>query len=148
MKRDIARELFRNYRTKIRKSIESSDDRANKDEPESIGSILETLSVSRDWKRGLAEGNIFTNWRQIVGDEIANRAEPITIFEGQLTIRAESTAWATQLRLLERELLKNIQSKNEGALIESLKIIGPNAPSWKRGLRTIRGSRGPRDTYG
>jgi predicted nucleic acid-binding Zn ribbon protein len=148
MKRDIARELFRTYRTKIRKSIESSDDRANKDEPESIGSILETLSVSRDWKRGLAEGNIFTNWRQIVGDEIANRAEPITIFEGQLTIRAESTAWATQLRLLERELLKNIQSKNEGALIESLKIIGPNAPSWKRGLRTIRGSRGPRDTYG
>jgi predicted nucleic acid-binding Zn ribbon protein len=148
MKRDIARELFRNYRTKIRKNLESSDDRANKDEPESIGSILETLSVSRDWKRGLAEGNIFTNWRQIVGDEIANRAEPITIFEGQLTIRAESTAWATQLRLLERELLKNIQSKNEGALIESLKIIGPNAPSWKRGLRTIRGSRGPRDTYG
>jgi predicted nucleic acid-binding Zn ribbon protein len=148
MKRDIARELFRTYRTKIRKNLESSDDRANKDEPESIGSILETLSVSRDWKRGLAEGNIFTNWRQIVGDEIANRAEPITIFEGQLTIRAESTAWATQLRLLERELLKNIQSKNEGALIESLKIIGPNAPSWKRGLRTIRGSRGPRDTYG
>lgn len=147
MKRDIARELFRNYRTKIRKNLESSDDRANKDEPESIRSILETLSVSRDWKRGLAEGNIFTNWRQIVGDEIANRAEPITIFEGQLTIRAESTAWATQLRLLERELLKNIQSKNEGALIESLKIIGPNAPSWKRGLRTIRGSRGPRDTY-
>ncbi len=148
MKRDIARELFRTYRTKIRKNLESSDERANRDEPESIGSILETLSVSRDWKRGLAEGNIFTNWRQIVGDEIANRAEPITIFEGQLTIRAESTAWATQLRLLERELLKNIQSKSEGALIESLKIIGPSAPSWKRGLRTIRGSRGPRDTYG
>jgi predicted nucleic acid-binding Zn ribbon protein len=25
--------------------------------------------------------------------------------------------------------------------------LGPNAPSWKKGIRTIRGARGPRDTY-
>jgi len=148
MKRDIARELFRTYRTKFKKTVESNEERSRRDDPEPIGSILNSIADSRDWKRGLAEGNIFTNWSKIVGEEIANHAEPITIFEGQLTIRAESTSWATQLRLLERELLKNIQSKNEGALIESLKIIGPTAPSWKRGLRTIRGARGPRDTYG
>ncbi len=146
MKRDIARELFRTYRTKIKRSAPVDEERSG--EPEQIGSILETLATTRDWKRGLAEGNIFTNWQFIVGNEIANHAEPVTIFEGALTIRAESTAWATQLRLLERDLLKTIQSKNEGALIESLKIIGPNTPSWKKGLRSIRGARGPRDTYG
>jgi predicted nucleic acid-binding Zn ribbon protein len=27
-------------------------------------------------------------------------------------------------------------------------VIGPHAPSWKRGIRSIRGARGPRDTYG
>jgi predicted nucleic acid-binding Zn ribbon protein len=27
-------------------------------------------------------------------------------------------------------------------------VIGPQAPSWKRGIRSIRGARGPRDTYG
>ena len=31
--------------------------------------------------------------------------------------------------------------------IESVRFEGPNAPSWKRGPRTIPG-RGPRDTYG
>jgi hypothetical protein len=35
-----------------------------------------------------------------------------------------------------------------GALVESLDFIGPTAPSWKRGLRTISNGRGPRDTYG
>ena len=106
------------------------------------------ISNTKDWRKGLAEGNLFTNWSIIVGSDIAEHSEPITIFEGKLTIQATSTAWATQLRLLENELLKNIQSQSEGALIESLVIIGPNAPTWKRGLRTIRGARGPRDTYG
>jgi predicted nucleic acid-binding Zn ribbon protein len=148
MKRDIARELFRAYRTKVKRNLDTDEERIRRDDPQQIGSILDSLATARDWKRGLAEGNIFTNWKAIVGVEIADHAEPITIFEGELTIRGETTAWATQLRLLEKELLKNIQSKSEGALIESLKIIGPTAPSWKRGLRTIRGARGPRDTYG
>jgi predicted nucleic acid-binding Zn ribbon protein len=33
-------------------------------------------------------------------------------------------------------------------LVEELIFIGPHAPSWKKGLRSIRGARGPRDTYG
>ena len=149
MKRDIARELFKAYRTKVRKrDNESDEERIHRDDPEKISSILENLSNTKDWRKGLAEGNLFTNWSKIVGSDIAEHSEPITIFEGKLTIRAASTAWATQLRLLESELLKTIQSQSDGALIESLVIIGPNAPTWKRGLRTIRGARGPRDTYG
>ena len=33
-------------------------------------------------------------------------------------------------------------------LVEQLSIIGPQGPSWKRGIRTIKGARGPRDTFG
>ncbi|NCW43452.1 MAG: DUF721 domain-containing protein, partial [Actinobacteria bacterium] len=28
------------------------------------------------------------------------------------------------------------------------RFIGPQAPSWKKGVRVIRNARGPRDTYG
>jgi hypothetical protein len=28
-----------------------------------------------------------------------------------------------------------------------LAIIGPQTPTWKKGIRTIRNARGPRDTY-
>ena len=148
MKRDIARELFRSYRTKSRKTNNQEEDRSKKEDPEKLSSILSDLVTTRDWKKGIAEGTLFTKWREIVGNEIADHCEPITLFEGRLTIKAESTSWATQLRLITPDLLKNIRSRSEGALVDELTVIGPNAPSWKRGLRTIRGARGPRDTYG
>jgi len=148
MKRDIARELFRSYRTKSRKTNSQEEDRSKKEDPEKLSNILSDLVTTRDWKKGIAEGTLFTKWREIVGNEIADHCEPITLFEGRLTIKAESTSWATQLRLITPDLLKNIRSRSEGALVEELTVIGPNAPSWKRGLRTIRGARGPRDTYG
>ena len=148
MKRDIARELFRSYRTKSRKSNNQEEERSKRDDPEKLSDILNDLVTTRDWKKGIAEGTLFTKWREIVGNEIADHCEPITLFEGRLTIKAESTSWATQLRLITPALLKNIRSRSEGALVDELTVIGPNAPSWKRGLRTIRGARGPRDTYG
>ncbi|MFM7776582.1 MAG: DUF721 domain-containing protein [Actinomycetota bacterium] len=148
MKRDIARELFRSYRTKSRKTNNQEEDRSKKEDPEKLSNILSDLVTTKDWKKGIAEGTLFTKWREIVGNEIADHCEPITLFEGRLTIKAESTSWATQLRLITPDLLKNIRSRSEGALVEELTVIGPNAPSWKRGLRTIRGARGPRDTYG
>ena len=45
------------------------------------------------------------------------------------------------------EILKTIENNPFGATIESVVIIGPNTPSWKRGIRSTRDARGPRDTY-
>ena len=89
-----------------------------------------------------------TNWENIVGAEIAEHTEPIAILEGVLTIRTSSTAWATQLNLISNDVLASLQASAPGALVEKLSIIGPQGPTWKRGLRTIRGARGPRDTFG
>jgi predicted nucleic acid-binding Zn ribbon protein len=148
MKRDIARELFRSYRSKTRKSEGVDEERKKRDEPGRLSEVLDELITTRDWKKGIAEGTLFSNWRKIVGDEVANHCEPITLLEGRLTIRAETTAWATQLRLIQDEILKTLQTHSEGVLVEELAVIGPSAPSWKRGLRSIRGAKGPRDTYG
>jgi predicted nucleic acid-binding Zn ribbon protein len=64
-----------------------------------------------------------------------------------LTIQSSSTAWATQLNLITTDLLATIQKDATGVLIEKLAIIGPQTPTWKKGIRTIRNARGPRDTY-
>jgi predicted nucleic acid-binding Zn ribbon protein len=149
MKRDIARELFRSYRTSARKRKESSsEERTELGEPQKISNILSELIENRDWQKGIAEGNLFTDWRDIVGAEIADHSSPITLYEGKLTIQTSSTAWSTQLRLMNDQILRKIQQSAPGAVVEELNIIGPHAPSWKRGLRTIRGAQGPRDTFG
>jgi predicted nucleic acid-binding Zn ribbon protein len=102
----------------------------------------------REWNSGLAEGNLFITWASIVGAEIAKHATPISILDSTLTIQTSSTAWATQLTLVADNLLATIQRDPSGATIQKLRFIGPQAPSWKKGVRVIRNARGPRDTYG
>lgn len=149
MKRDIARELFRSYRTGSRKKKEvANEERVDLGDPQKISNILNELIETRDWRKGIAEGNIFSDWREIVGADIADHSTPITLYEGKLTIQTSSTAWSTQLRLMNDQLLNKIRQSSPGAVVEELHIIGPHAPSWKRGLRTIRGAQGPRDTFG
>jgi len=149
MKRDIARELFRSYRSGLRKKKEViQEERSELGDPKNIGAILNELIDTRDWRQGVAEGNLFSDWKEIVGADVAEHSTPITLFEGKLTIQTTSTAWSTQLRLMQSDLLTTIRQSAPGALVEELSIIGPHAPSWKRGLRTIRGARGPRDTFG
>ena len=149
-KRDIARELFRSYKTQIRKPKKNieSEERINISDPQPLSSVFNEIITNRDWRQGIAEGNLFTDWEKVVGEDIAQHATPITLLEGKLTIQTSSTAWATQLRLISSDLLKTLRQSAPGALVEELVVIGPHAPSWKRGLRTIRGAKGPRDTYG
>ena len=64
-----------------------------------------------------------------------------------LQVRCESTAWATQLRLMRTQLVTEIGSRFPEAAVETIRFQGPDAPTWKRGPRSIPG-RGPRDTYG
>jgi predicted nucleic acid-binding Zn ribbon protein len=153
MARDLARELYRAFRNQQKRNRNNninidSATRSQIGDPQQIGSVLDELIISRDWKQGLAEGNIFSDWEKVVGSEISSHSTPISLVDGRLTIQTSSTAWATQLNIISTDLLKTISNSAPGALVETLVFIGPHAPNWKKGLRTIRGARGPRDTYG
>jgi predicted nucleic acid-binding Zn ribbon protein len=78
---------------------------------------------------------------------MAKHSSPMTIEEGALVIRCDSTAWATQLRLMRGQITTTIAERYPEAGVESVRVLAPDAPSWKRGLRSVQG-RGPRDTYG
>ena len=151
MKRDLAKELYKFYRSGFRKTQnndQTNESREKNIDPQSLEAILAEMVAGRNWGQGIAEGNLFSNWAEVVGVEIAEHTTPISLVDGRLTIQSTSSAWATQMRLMQNELLKTISNSAPGALVEELNVIGPHAPSWKRGLRSIKGARGPRDTYG
>jgi predicted nucleic acid-binding Zn ribbon protein len=147
---DLALELFRSYKTGFIKKVKPpiAERSATRGDPTLISDVLTNLVSDRQWESGLAEGNLFAQWEKIVGSDIATHATPISILDGVLLIQCSSTAWATQLQSVHDQLVATISSSAPGALVESLKFTGPTAPSWKKGIRTIRGARGPRDTYG
>jgi predicted nucleic acid-binding Zn ribbon protein len=116
-------------------------------DPQPLGALTNAVAKSRGWSARVTEGTVFGRWAQVVGEDIATHAEPVALRDGVLAVSAESTAWATQLRLMQGQILAKIAAAVGDGVVTSLRITGPTAPSWRKGERHIRG-RGPRDTYG
>ncbi|GAA4865157.1 DciA family protein [Saccharopolyspora cebuensis] len=116
-------------------------------DPQPLGRLASRIAAERGWTDQLAGGQVFARWPTLVGGDIAQHTRPVALKEGELTVQAESTAWATQLRLLQRQILKRIADGVGGDVVRRIKVQGPAAPSWRRGPRHVSG-RGPRDTYG
>ncbi len=116
-------------------------------DPRGIGEVMDALTTKLGWESPLARSELLASWESIVGEETAEHSQPVGIEEGVLSVRCDSTAWATQLRLMRVQILNLITARYPDAGIDSLRFEGPGAPSWKRGPRSIPG-RGPRDTYG
>lgn len=116
-------------------------------DPQTLGSATAALARTRGWSGRVAEGAVFGQWEQVVGDQIAAHAIPSSLREGVLTIAAESTAWATQLRMVQTQVLAKIAAAVGDGVVKSLRITGPTAPTWRKGKYHVSG-RGPRDTYG
>ncbi|MDN5789344.1 MAG: DciA family protein [Micrococcales bacterium] len=117
-------------------------------DPALLGEQLDRLLVDRGWKLDVAVGAVMGRWAQIVGPDIATHVVPVTFTDGVLTVQADSTAWATQMRLLASSVLGRVEEEIGAGAVSDLQVLGPSAPSWRRGPRRSPDSRGPRDTYG
>jgi predicted nucleic acid-binding Zn ribbon protein len=121
--------------------------RPHNDDPTSFGAAVEELLADRGWEGDAAVAAVTADWESAVGDELAAHCRPASLRAGVLTITAESTAWATQIRLLTAPLMTRIAEAFGEGLVRSVVVHGPTGPSWTHGPRRVPG-RGPRDTYG
>ena len=121
----------------------SPDDR----DPALLGTQLDRLLLDRGWTADVTVGSVMGRWAEIVGRDLAAHVRPVS-FEGTvLTVQADSTAWATQVRLLTSSVLGRIEAEVGAGVVTDLVVLGPTAPSWVKGRRRVQGP-GPRDTYG
>lgn len=122
-------------------------------DPAKLAGLIDNIIVNKGWDLQLATGKLRARWDKIVGSDVADHVV-IEQFHmnasgqsGVLVLRADSTAWATQIKLLMPTLTQKLDDEVGQGRISEIKVLGPNAPSWKHGLRSVPG-RGPRDTYG
>jgi predicted nucleic acid-binding Zn ribbon protein len=136
-------------RTPVQQPTEApwSGARPDARDPARLGDAVAELVSERDWTRTLNAAGILPRWAQIVGPEVAAHCRPERLEGGVLSCVAESTAWATQLRLLNRQILARIAAEVGPDIVETLKVRGPTSPDWRHGPLRVSG-RGPRDTYG
>ncbi len=116
-------------------------------DPLGLSKVVGRLVAERGWTSPVAVGSVMAEWASLVGPDIAAHCTPETFTDTTLHVRCDSTAWATQLRLLSTSLLEKFRKELGEGVVTSIQVLGPAAPSWRKGGRSV-GGRGPRDTYG
>jgi len=122
--------------------------RERRDDPAPLTAAIEHLIAETGWELAVAAGSVFGRWAQIVGPDLAAHTTPDGLADGELVVNADSTAWATQLRLLAGELVRRLNAELGDGTVRRVKVRGPGTQSRRPGEWRVRGSRGPRDTYG
>ena len=84
---------------------------------EVLGKLLRRMHVSDE----LSAIGLFSGWRQIVGDAIADHAVPKRLEKRILVVEVDDPAWATQLKFLESQLIATLRD-SVGDEVESLEI--------------------------
>ncbi len=124
--------------------------RAGGRDPLPLGAAINRLITERGWEAPAAVGGVMGRWPQLVGPEVAQHCEPQRYDEDArvLTVCCDSTAWATQLRLLAPQLVARLNADLGHGTVRTLKVLGPGGPARRYGPLRAPGSRGPGDTYG
>jgi predicted nucleic acid-binding Zn ribbon protein len=117
-------------------------------DPQLLGGEVGRIVDGHGWELQLRVRGVFARWPELVGDEVAAHCTPESFDDGRLVVRTDSTAWATQLKLLTPQVLKRLNEDLGHGTVTILEVVGPHLPSWKKGPRSVRDGRGPRDTYG
>ena len=117
-------------------------------DPQAVGRAMSRLVAEHGWSTELAVHGVFGRWETIVGTEVAAHCRPERFVDGRLTARADSTAWATQMRLLAPIVAQRLNDELGDGTVTRIDVTGPQPPTWRHGRFSVRDSRGPRDTYG
>jgi len=117
-------------------------------DPQPLAGEVSRLVEDRGWELDLRMRGVFARWPELVGDQVGDHCAPETFADGKLVVRAASTAWAVQLRLLAPTLVRRLNEELGHGTVTEIDVLGPLGPTWKKGLRSSRDGRGPRDTYG
>ncbi|MFG1998201.1 DUF721 domain-containing protein [Spirillospora sp. NPDC048911] len=107
-------------------------------DPKLFGSAIRELMASRGWEQRAAVGGIFGNWPGIVGPELAEHTRPEKFEDGELTVAADSTTWATQLRLLSSTLVKRLNEELGHNTVRRVKVVGPASAPRRPGAWRVR----------
>jgi predicted nucleic acid-binding Zn ribbon protein len=120
---------------------------SNDRDPQPIGRAVDDFIAAQGWQEESAVAALMGQWRDIVGADLADHVQPVSFHDGELALLAESTTWATQVRLLLAELHRAVDERVGAGVVTRITVQGPQGPSWTAGPRRVKG-RGPRDTYG
>ncbi|MCW2819162.1 MAG: hypothetical protein JWR42_1949 [Marmoricola sp.] len=137
----------RSLRRRVPRETSSSGAHPDDRDPQLIDLSVGRIVADQGWETDLKVHGVFARWEGLVGREVGAHVRPESFAEGRLVVRTDSTAWATQMKLLAPDVVRRLNDVLGHGTVRVIEVLGPRSPSWSRGRLRVKG-RGPRDTYG
>ncbi|MFK0143207.1 DciA family protein [Streptomyces murinus] len=107
-------------------------------DPIGLGTALSRLMAEHGWEAPVAGGSVLEHWDEIANPDFAGpdfarhvRAVAFDADSGRLDLLPDSTAWATQARLIAAKLVgranEHAQLRNHTALVRRIEVLRPGA---------------------
>ena len=147
-RRSTSRSASRPGRRPRSRDPEASGAHPDDRDPQPLDSTIGRLIAEQGWATDVRVHGVFSRWDVLVGRDVAQHCRPESFADGKLVVRTDSTAWATQMRLLAPTVVRRLNEELGHGTVTVIDVKGPTGPSWRKGPRSVRDGRGPRDTYG
>jgi len=131
-----------------KKSHWATEKRVQHTELEPVADVVGEVIASQGWQGKVSLHMLQARWPELAGNINADHSKPVALEGTVVQVEAESSTWASALRLIAPQLVAKINQAIGDGSVTRVDVRGPDAPSWKHGRRSVRDGRGPRDTYG
>jgi predicted nucleic acid-binding Zn ribbon protein len=105
-------------------------------DPQLAGELLDELVAREGWALDVSLGSLAAGWEGIVGTQVAEHCAPEAFADGELTVRADSSAWTAQIRLLAGQMLSALERAVGDGVVREIKVLGPDGR--RRGRHIVR----------
>jgi len=90
--------------------------------PTALSGELAKVARRPGWGERLGAVRVWTAWDEMVGSELAAHCEPVRLAGKVLVVRAESPAWATQLRYLTAQLIERADTALGAGSVREVRV--------------------------
>ena len=88
-----------------------------------ISQVLNTVLANYNLETKVKKEQLFENWQNILGKDLADKCKPIKIEENILYLEAKNSVWRNELKLRERDLLNLVHKKIEKKIISKIRFL-------------------------
>lgn len=93
-----------------------------KQQTQNVSLVLDSLIRKQHFDAKILEQNVFSRWRDVVGDAIADNAQPASFSAGILTVWTAHPMYQTELSLLKVKILTELNAKLGRAVVKDLRL--------------------------
>ncbi|MDR0592519.1 MAG: DciA family protein [Bifidobacteriaceae bacterium] len=101
-------------------------------DPRLVGELVDELIEVEGWQAESKTGALLADWPRIVGHQVAAHCQVVGLEDGKLTVKADSSPWAAEIRLLSPQLRAAIDRHVAPGLVTTVEVLGPEARRARR----------------